>query len=151
MARMFDGTVSRKTKRSIPKLIGHYTAPEAAEKLGVDVATLKYRRDAADAKTLWEMIGVSVSDPMNELLAKSHVIHNKHHYYERKQFNKFAAIYLKRPEVIRARKRHLTFPNGPTELGTFTITTAAEAAALAACITSLLAVDGPIRCNIFSN
>lgn len=122
MTNLYNPTISKRTKRQPQRMVGYYTTPEAAEQLGVDPATLRYRRDSADAKAYWDLLGVTANDDINELLARSHTIYNGHHYYEQKKFDKFVKLYLKRPEVIRARKRFTTFPTTHTELLTHTIT-----------------------------
>ena len=59
MRKLFNPSVSRKTKRAPARIAGYFTTPEAAVVLGVDPATLRYRRDTADAKAYWEMLGVT--------------------------------------------------------------------------------------------
>jgi len=143
MKKLFDPTVSRKTKRTVPVLLGHYTTAEAADKLGVDPSTLKYRRDAADAKTYWELLGVTMTNGMNKHLADSHVLHDGHHYYEKKAFDKFVRIYTKRPEVIAARARRLRFPD-KVATSTFEITSKLQIEQLAKVLQTLHRVGGKL-------
>ena len=149
MKKLFDPTISRKTKRAPASIAGFYTTPEAAEKLGVDPATLRYRRDTADAKAYWEMLGVTITDEMNKHLAASHMLNDGHHYYERKPFDKFVKMYLKRPEVIRARKRFKRFPEGKQTLMQFSLTSPADVKKLADRLTVLLKTDGAISGTIY--
>jgi len=139
-----------KRPRSLARLAGCYTTQEAAQKLGVDPATLRYRRDTADAKKLWELLDIQATDPMNDLLSRSHRIYNKRHYYECIAFDKFVRAYLKRPEVIRARKRKLTFPQGKREALTYVITKPADIDKLAQIMKNLLASDGVVQCSIYT-
>ena len=151
MAGMFDTSVNTKVRRATPTLLGHYTTQEAAAKLDVDPSTLRYRRDTADAKSLWEMLGVTPNDAVNDALARSHVIHNGHHYYERKQFDKFVKLYLQRPEVIRARKQRLRFPKTRQEILSHTVTSEADIQLLTTHMRALLKVDGAVHCILTTN
>lgn len=136
--------------RSIARLAGCYTTQEAAAKLGVDPATLRYRRDTADAKKLWEMLDIQPSDKMNDMLWKSHRIYNKRHYYEKASFDKFVRMYLRRPEVIRARKRKQSFPQGKRETLNYVVTKAGDIDKLAQIMKTLLASDGVVQCSIYT-
>ncbi len=111
MRTLYDTTTSKQTRRAVAKVHGLYTAREAAEQLGVDIGTLKYRRDHADAKTLWEMLGTAEEDATYKLLSESHQIIDGKHYYEQKTFDKFVKKYNARPEVQRARKAKTTWRN----------------------------------------
>lgn len=148
MPKLYNPSISRKTKRAPARIVGYYTTPEAAEILGVDPATLRYRRDTADAKAYWEMLGVEVTDKLNEILAKSHMLHNGHHYYEQKGFRKFAKLYNQRPMVQAARKRHLTFPEGSTQLMKVTIESKAQIDDVYNILNTLLRVEGKLTLTI---
>lgn len=126
MKPLFDTIVSKKTRREAPKVHGFYTAQEAAEQLGVDVSTLRYRRDAADAQSWWELIGVMESDETYRVLAESHqIIHGKH-YYEIKLFDKFVREYLQRPQVQRARRAKTTWLTAHTVEPLTTVTISSD-------------------------
>jgi len=148
MAKLYNPITSRKTKRAPARIAGYYTTPEAAEVLGVDPSTLKYRRDTADAKAYWEMLGVEVTDKLNEMLAKSHMLHNGHHYYEQKGFRKFSKLYNQRPKVQAARKRHLTFPAGSTQYTKVTIESKAQIDDVYNILTTLLRIEGKLTLTI---
>ncbi len=149
MPKLFDSTISRQTKRGAPRIKGYYTTKEAAEALGVDPSTLRYRRDTADAKAYWELLGVSEADSVNEHLARSHMIRDGHHYYEKKDFDQFVKLYLKRPEVIRARKAKLNFLKSRTELLSYTITSDEDITRIALLLTTLLESDGSINLTVY--
>ena len=148
MAKLYNPITGRKTKRAPARIAGYYTTPEAAEVLGVDPSTLKYRRDTADAKAYWEMLGVEVTDKLNEMLAKSHMLHNGHHYYEQKGFRKFSKLYNQRPKVQAARKRHLTFPAGSTQYTKVTIESKAQIDDVYNILTTLLRIEGKLTLTI---
>lgn len=139
MNRLFDPAVSKTTKRVQAKIKGFYTAQEAADALGVDVSTLRYRRDSADAKAWWELIGVMEGDETYRLLAESHQIINGKHYYEIKLFDKFVQKYLERPQVQRARKAKTTWMTAktPETLTTVTVVSDEQIAELATVLVKL--------------
>lgn len=147
MRMLFTPVTNRQLKRQPAKLLGYYTTKEAAKKLGVDVATLRYRRDTADAKRYWTDRGVMLSDAAFDHLAQSHKIIKSHHYFEQTHFDKFVRLYLKRPEVQRARKAKLAFPK-TTNATTYTITTDEEIAKIARAMHALLASDGALRVTL---
>jgi hypothetical protein len=146
--KLYNPTISRKTKRAPARITGYYTTPEAAEVLGVDPATLKYRRDAADAKAYWDLQGVEVTDKLHDILAKSHMLENGHHYYEQKGFKKFAKLYNARPKVLAARRRHLTFPTGTTQYTKVTVENQKQADNLRKIITTLLRIEGKVTVTV---
>lgn len=149
MRTLYTADISRKTKRTPARIVGYYNTPEAAAELGVDPSTLRYRRDHADAKTYWEMLGLSVTDPMNEELAKSHMIRDGQHYYEKKAFDKFVKMYLARPEVIRARKAQLTFSKPKAPMLHVTLTKQQDIELLAMHLATLLEADGQVTLSVF--
>lgn len=140
MSKLFDPTISRKTKRQQPRMVGYYTTVEAAEKLGVDPATLRYRRDTADATAYWDMLGIECKDTLAHLLNTSHLRQDSYHYYEKKAFNKFVKLYNQRPKVKAARARRLRFPD-KVAVTTFEITSKEQADHIAKVIHTLLKVD----------
>ena len=145
MKTLYASSTARSVRRQPGKLAGHYTTPEAAEKLGVDPATLKYRRDAADAKSYWDMLGIPNNSEMYKYLSDSHSIYDNHHYYEKKKFDKFVKLYIARPEVIRARKRHLRFPKGKVQILTYTVTNRDDIVMIEAHMKTLLKTDGQLQ------
>lgn len=86
------------------KVLGFYTASEAADVLGVVPSTLRYRRDSASAQSYWELQGLYENDECAKLLAKSHKIINRKHYFAAEHFDAFAQKYLQKPRVVQARK-----------------------------------------------
>ena len=143
MKKLFDATIGRKTKRQVPRVKGFYTTPEAAEVLGVDPATLRYRRDSADASAYWDMLGIECKDTLAQLLNASHMWLNRHHYYEKKAFNKFAQLYNQRPKVKAARARRLRFPDKVTT-STFEITSKMQIEQLTKVLQTLLRTEGKL-------
>ena len=105
--KMFDAKVSRKTKAAQTEIAGYYTQRVAAERLGVDSATLAYRRDSADAKAFWK--GKVQDDKILAFLHDSHKIVKGRHYFKIDLFDTFADLWVQRPEVIRARAAQTTF------------------------------------------
>jgi len=149
MRTLYSPALSRQLKRAPARVVGYYTTPEAAEKLGVDPSTLRYRRDHADAKAYWEMLGLSVVDPMNELLTKSHMIRDGHHYYETRSFDKFVKLYLARPEVIRARKAKVGFNKPKAIMMHVTMNKQKDIEKLAMHLLSLLQTDGQVSVTVY--
>jgi hypothetical protein len=148
MRKFYNAAVSRKIKRTPARLANHYTTPEAAEVLGVDPATLKYRRDSADAKTLWADMGAQDIDALSQMLADSHAMYQGHHYYNKRLFNKFARLYNKRPKVIAARARRLTFPAGAQQLTQLTIESAAQVKKVEKILAAMLRTEGKLTLTI---
>ena len=149
MQTLFDPKVSRQTKRSTPHVKGYYTTKEAAEQLDVDPSTLRYRRDTADAKAYWDLLGVRENDNINELLARSHMIYDGNHYYEKKQFDKFVKLYLKRPEVIRARKNRTNFGAPRQPIMAHTFTSKAEVNQFVGALQNIIQTDGAVSVLVF--
>jgi hypothetical protein len=147
--KLYNQTISRKTKRQPAQYVGYYTTKDAAEVLGVDVATLRYRRDGADAAAYWDMLGLTMTDQAFKHLAESHEIFDGHDYYEKKAFNKFVNLYLKRPNVQRARKRFATFPQGRNKLFSKKIESPAELRKVQQHLVTLFMTDGCITCEIY--
>jgi len=143
MKKLFDPTISRKTKRQQPRMVGYYTTIEAAEKLGVDPATLRYRRDTADATAYWDMLGIECKDTLAHLLNTSHLRQDSYHYYEKKAFNKFVKLYNQRPKVKAARARRLRFPD-KAAVTTFEIASNEQIAQLAKVLQTLHRVQGQL-------
>ena len=137
MITLYNPATSKQARRGHPRIAGYYTTREAADKLDMNVGTLKYRRDHADAKTLWHMLGNAEEDATYRLLAESHRMLDGKHYYERKLFDKFAKKYLARPEVQRARKLKTTWDVIPTPCITQDISSENQIHELAAALIQL--------------
>jgi hypothetical protein len=132
MPKLFNAQISKSTRKVQAKVLGFYTTVEAANVLGVVPSTLRYRRDSASAQSYWELLGLYENDECAKMLAKSHKIINRKHYYATQYFDAFAHKYLQKPRVARARKEKKSWEiaavqqtareimqleiNGPTEV-----------------------------------
>lgn len=141
----------RYNTRTPTYITGFYTTQQAAEKLGVDPSTLKYRRDTADAKEYWKLKWGTNGDRMYELLSNSHVLKYKHHYYRCDMFDEFVKLYLQRPEVQRARARRTTFPKQQRELFTHVVRDKVDLDAISRYIEILMQSDGKVTVALYGD
>lgn len=144
---MYDTKVAKQTRKQPSTMVGYYTQKEAAKVLGVVEGTMKYRRDHAVAGAKWEELGLKDNDPAYALLNQSHTIRNEKHYYLRSKFDQFAALYKKRPEVVRARRQRTKFV-GTHTIRSVTVRTQAECDDFTKFIQALLKVDGAVHITI---
>lgn len=147
---LYKSAISKQTKRTPARVVGYYTAQEAAKQLGVDVATLKYRRDHAVAGEYLELLGVQKSHPMFAQLAKSHMIYVGKHYYKKAEFNAFVHEYVNRPQVISARRRRTVFPTVKQAILEYNITSQKELERAISTLTTLFQSDQRVSFTVYA-
>jgi hypothetical protein len=156
MAKLFNAQMSKQTGRKQAAVIGFYTASEAAAVLGVVPSTLSYRRDTASAQAYWELLGLYENDDCAKLLASSHKIINRKHYYAIASFDVFARKYLQKPRVVQARKEKQAWVTSATAQGAreilqIEITTATEVLQTAKVLMQLLQDGKPLTLIVKEN
>lgn len=147
--KLFNANTARSTSKRAPTVVGYYTTSQAAKRLGVDVSTLNYRRDAADAKAFRELIGEDERDETFALLNESRKKIGNFHYYECKTFDAFVKKYMERPNVQFARKTGLTFENGTRLLKTVDLKNKQDIKKLATALERLVAGGEPLSIQIY--
>ena len=153
MPTLFNAQMSKSTRRVQAKVLGFYTTAEAANVLGVVPSTLRYRRDTASAQSYWELLGLYENDECAKMLAKSHTIINRKHYYATKYFDAFAQKYLQKPRVVQARKEKQAWESAVTvqtarEIMQLEINGPTEVLQLAKVLLQLLQDGRPLKLTI---
>ena len=153
MPTLFNAQMSKSTRRVQAKVLGFYTTAEAAAVLGVVPSTLRYRRDTASAQSYWELLGLYENDECAKMLAKSHKIINRKHYYATKYFDAFAQKYLQKPRVVQARKEKQAWESAVTvqtarEIMQLEINGPTEVLQLAKVLLQLLQDGRPLKLTI---